>query len=480
MRTKPFFDVWKAIVTRHGLDPDNNDIVYPTARAIVRAINRRVRVAWRAWDWPDFSITEERAYRQVWNSQHIYQRLNSQGVPDEVFYIPTITYYQVNVNAPTDPPLGTLPTNTTYFNVLAPLDPFVSFDQICRRSIGRVIGIYKSNPRLDGFKHSGISFRVTENGIDLFQVSGPTIFVKYLPAPSKFTIIPWISTKIYNMGDIVFYFPTGECYLSIINNNTNHIPTDGTSWNWMPMPEVLAPYVEAGAYSDCMRESHPVDAAIAQGAMQQSALAEAEAKELLQSEIDVLMAMGQRHSYQQHRPPRRWVRNGLITTPVWQAGSVTTLTDICVSDGLFSPGPPPFVPPSFGPGDRQSGAFPLVIGQDFVNVVFGSALSDASWEFDADLTVVNTVDTFPNEIFVTDVTAKSTTGFTAQLNASPLTANYTLNYRATRTAAVGTFIIPPASVYLGTNARIVALDYGMAIEVRDGSGNWVRKVAWTE
>ena len=58
MRTVPFWEVWKGVVTRHGLDPDANDIPYTTARSITRAINRRVRVVWRAWDWPDFSITE--------------------------------------------------------------------------------------------------------------------------------------------------------------------------------------------------------------------------------------------------------------------------------------------------------------------------------------------------------------------------------------------------------------------------------------
>ena len=108
------------------------------------------------------------------------------------------------------------------------------------------------------------------------------------------------------------------------------------------MPEVLAPYVEAGAYADCMRESHPADKEIAQTSMQQSVLADQEAKELLQMEIDVYMSMGKRHSYQQHRPPRRWIRNGLVQTPTWTAGSVTTLTDACDHDGMY---PPPTVGP---------------------------------------------------------------------------------------------------------------------------------------
>src|SRR6516165_9759745 len=213
MRTTPFFSVYKSVVSRHGIDPDGDKVPSYTARAIVRAINRRTRVAWRSWDWVDFSVTEERAYRQVWNAHHQYYRSipqNGDSGPDEVFYIPSITYYQVNPLAATDPPIGVPPgptnwdnvANQPYWNVLAPLDPFVSFDQVCQRSIGRVIGIYKSNPRLDGFKHSGITFKVTENGIDLFRVSGPTIFVKYLLAPSRFTIVPLVDGKAYSVGNL--------------------------------------------------------------------------------------------------------------------------------------------------------------------------------------------------------------------------------------------------------------------------------------
>src|SRR5215472_7190220 len=373
LRTVPYFTVYKAVVGRHGLDPDGDKLPYPLGRSITRGMNRRTRFAWRAWDWPDFSMTEERAYRQIWNATKQFYRSNpATGLPDELFYIPAIGYYIVNVLAANDPPIGTVPAavpapnppppqnpagspvdpaGQPYFLPLAPLDAYVSMDQICKRSIGRVIGIYKSNPRLDGFKHSGITFRITENGIDLFQVSNPTIFVKYLPAPSKFTNVGWVAGKNagngYNDGDLVFYDKTGECYLSIINANLKP-PNDATGWRVMPLPEVLAPYVEAGAFADSMRESHPVDQAIAQTAMQAAAAAEEEAKELLDQEIDIYRAMGQHHSYQQHRPPRRWTRSGLITTPAWQPGTVTTLTDVCEPDGLF---PPPVGPtaPSWEP-----------------------------------------------------------------------------------------------------------------------------------
>ena len=149
------------------------------------------------------------------------------------------------------------------------------------------------------------------------------------------------------------------------------------------MPEVLAPYVEAGAYSDCMRESHPVDVQVAADSLARSAAAQAEAMELLQMEIDVLMAMGQRHSYQQHRPPRRWVRDGIITTPTWQPGTVTTLTDVCQKDGLYPPPVPtagvlwewrPEIVSLSGPGQPSLASLPtlgMAVGSKIEVVING-------------------------------------------------------------------------------------------------------------
>src|SRR6516162_5097521 len=109
MRTVPFYEVWKGVVSRLSLDPDGDKVPYFTARAITRHINRRVRISWRSWDFVDFTITEERAYRQVWNATTQFHRVGANGQPDQLFWIPNVTYYQVNPLASTDPPVGTPP-----------------------------------------------------------------------------------------------------------------------------------------------------------------------------------------------------------------------------------------------------------------------------------------------------------------------------------------------------------------------------------
>lgn len=345
MRTIPFYEVWKGVVSRHGLDPDGDKIPWYTARAIVRAINRRTRLSWRAWNWPDFTITEERAYRTVWNATKQFRRVGANGLPDELFYIPNATYYQVNPAASSDPPVGLAPndptTGATYYTLLNPLDAYVPLDQVCKRSIARVINIFKINPRVDGFR-SPVKYEITENGIDLFHIHGPTVFLRYLPTPSKFTIVPWAQGKAYKQANLIFYAETGECYISLADSNTQP-PTDPSSWRWMPMPDVIANYVEAGAYADSLREMPPAEEKpLQQARIAAAQMAEEEAKEILQSEIDVYMAMGQRHFYQQHRPPRRSIRRELMENPAFDADSVTTLTDTCESDGSY---PPPIIIP---------------------------------------------------------------------------------------------------------------------------------------
>lgn len=74
----------------------------------------------------------------------------------------------------------------------------------------------------------------------------------------------------------------------------------------------------------------------------------------------------------------------------------------------------------------EVGITPLVLGQAYIDVVFASAQSDTSW--DTQCSVVNTTDSTPLNIWPGIVTAKSTTGFTLQLNGMPDSSNYYLHW----------------------------------------------------
>jgi hypothetical protein len=147
MRTVTFQSVLESVLSRHGLDPFGDAVTHDTAKAVARHITERAEVAWMLWRWPDLTKTEERAYRQVWNATFPYRRISEDGLPDEVYYIPTQKYYKVRLGV-ADPPVGTLPTNTAYWDVLDPVTTFVGRDQFGRLPLGQVIGRF--HPEREG------------------------------------------------------------------------------------------------------------------------------------------------------------------------------------------------------------------------------------------------------------------------------------------------------------------------------------------
>src|SRR5262245_26140157 len=152
MRITRFQSIYEDIVRRHGLDPTGDAITYDTARAIAERINQRVRMAFEAWSFPELTLTEERAFRSVWNDT---RQLH---IGEEIFFIPSVKYYKVRTDLASDLPIGTPPatqavtggpwvTNAAFFTDLTLVDSFIEYDQTCKRSIGRALGVYSQNPR---------------------------------------------------------------------------------------------------------------------------------------------------------------------------------------------------------------------------------------------------------------------------------------------------------------------------------------------
>lgn len=316
------------------------------ARTIAERATERVRKAWRLWPWPDLTITEERAFRTIWNSTRQFRVVGENGKPDEVFYLgvnpdtadyTSQGYYRVKANAPGDPPVGTAPTNTTYFEVFTLVDKFIALDQTCRRPIGEMIGVYKGNPRLSC--PEPLSYVRSEKGIDVSRYcSGWSVFVKYLMKPEKFTMTPYIGSKMYVRNDLVYDFLTGECYVALVDS-TGHEPTETSYWRRSQFPEFLQDYVKAGAYADGLKESDETATAEQVTVRRQTkADADAEANDALYREIDLLIAQGQKFSY--YKRWWRWAGWGWCYSPPYTNGStVTTLTDECDEES-FQPEPP--------------------------------------------------------------------------------------------------------------------------------------------
>lgn len=342
MRTLKFQSILDRVVRKLGRDA-NAMPSQDMSRSIVDHINDHVEALHQAWDWPEWTITEERAFRQIWNATVQYSRVSSlTGKPDEIFYLGTgfipggefgedFGYYRVksSEDIAIDPPVGTLPTNTSFFEVMEWVDAYVEYDQPRKRSIGRVTGVYGGNPRLNGCgcgTGGGVHFRASEKGIDVRCQGGPTVFVTYLMPLPQYTIIPYVVGKTYVRGDVVFDFTTGECFQSVaISTNP---PSDSSVWRRIPFLQKWATIVVEEAFADCLLE---FDQGGNQDLGAKSTLA-AQAKErailAYQARVDELTAQGQILKWGFCRKKC----DGWCESIPWTGGSVTTLTDEDESD----------------------------------------------------------------------------------------------------------------------------------------------------
>ncbi len=303
MRTTQFKDVFDTVVRLHGRDPRKN-VNSDMSAAIVDHINDRVKTICQAWLWPEWIVTEERAFRPVWNSTEQYLKVSTtDSLPDEVFYLGAgyvvggdfgtgYGYYRVKASAITDPPVGAVPTNATYWEAISPVDTFIAYDQRDRRSMGMVLNVYSRNPRVPTGSMSGKrKFTPSEKGIDV-PCGGSTVFVTHkMPVP-KYTMTPYVIGKTYHRADVVFDPTTNECYQAV--NTTTALPSDAAHWNWIPFLEVWTDYVTKGAFADSLMEFDQSGNGDLQAKMVLSQYWNQQADDAFQAEVDTLVTQGQK------------------------------------------------------------------------------------------------------------------------------------------------------------------------------------------
>lgn len=351
MRLVTYQSIFDGVVRRMGLDASGDDISTDTGMAIAEKVTQRIKSVLDIWDWSEFSRTEERAYRSIWNDVRTFRIVGEDGNPDEFYYLADQTYYRVLATAPGDPPAGTLPTNTTYFESFNNPEPFIARDQIDQMSMGTVLGVYGRNPSLNGSSNGDrlLSFRPSERGIEVLGVynfspwwiapnppqsaSPLTAFVWYLIPPPEYTWKPYIDIRQYHAGDLVFFAPPtgdGNCYKAL-GDTVGNAPTNINFWVIEPVPASLATFLKEGAYADLLSDGINGEPATA-AALQASGLAETKAQASIQREIDKLLSQGQKHFY---GGAKQWRWSGLWSSQPWGGDKVITLGGPVPSSGVL-------------------------------------------------------------------------------------------------------------------------------------------------
>lgn len=280
-------DIINGIASLLGVDP-TIDLLNDQARAWANSVNSHVRRGWGFWPWPEFEITEERAFRQVWFDDVTYA--HGQGDESEVYYIPDETYYRTTAT----PAAGELPSDLTNWEAIPAeeMDYHIAYHQYGKQAIDRFVSIDYANPRtLEtrlrwGFMPSGY-------GVDLSRSAGPTVWVTYVPRAPEFTATPYDDTATYMRGDLVLDITSGHCYRALLSN-TGIALANTTYWLRQVMPYVLADYVKYAAAAE------QADDIQLRGSLAVTA------DERIKGEVDKLIAQGQVSVYgrQMSIPPK--------------------------------------------------------------------------------------------------------------------------------------------------------------------------------
>ena len=198
-------DVMYAVAYKMGLDP-TLDLLTDLAQAYVSFINAWVRRLYPNFDWPEWTLIEQRT-------------------PDASHY--------------------------------------VDFAQATKNVIGRVMKVYLADPStvqavLD------VPFKLNASGIHVGFEHGTNVWIKYIKAAPEYISTPYSGTATY-AKDAPTYDPTsGNCYVSLQNANTGQALTNATWWALVPFPLELVELVVGGAYADALREDGQTDKANAQ------------------------------------------------------------------------------------------------------------------------------------------------------------------------------------------------------------------------
>jgi hypothetical protein len=278
--------------------------------------------------------------------------------------------------------------------------------------MGTVLGVYGTNPALNGCcSENCLWFRPSEKGVTICNGPPTTVFIQFVLVEPTYTFVPYIDGKAYVRGDRVF-FPNnrggpatnghpqvngdGNCY-TCIADNTFHIPTDTDFWVQEVVPAAFAPYLKAGAYADCLRETFKVGEE--QVRLARAQLAEVEAAGALEQAIDTLSAQGHIHRYLPHAywhvawhydGTIQWPTTGWCCTRPWTGNVVFPLAHVAATTTPTPPPPPmqanmiyrPEITTLLGPSDTSLQSYPTLNLPIDTLVIITIDAGQQSWRVD--------------------------------------------------------------------------------------------------
>jgi len=314
MRTVSFQSVLNGVAAKLGMDP-LRDLNPARAASLTEYINLRAAEAWKFEFWPEWTATEQRYYRDVYNAA------NNVAPTNEVVFLGDGNYYQALVaqNPAVQPPAllanGAYTENSAFwalsapsysgpdwatgtifavgdqvrnpgdnqfyqctvahtalanfdatkFGVLTPFDKYIAYEQTGQTKIGEVKLVSRRDPRVWPDRPGVVTFRTSADGVQITDWTAPgLVWVTFRQRVPVFTSTLYSAAGNVAVGD-VRYWPTGsggtgECYAALqAQTPAAQSPANAAFWSKVSFPEIIANFVKRSVFADSLSDQKQQD-----------------------------------------------------------------------------------------------------------------------------------------------------------------------------------------------------------------------------
>jgi len=244
MRLTKFETILHQCAAQNSVDPQSGSFNHAYVRNLVAFINQRLVEGWE-WDfWPEWTLIEQRAYRDAHDSTASYL------TDAEVYSADEDAYYV----AAQDVPGGTAITDTAYWTVLTDYKRYIAYEQTGKTKLGEVKAIWNKDPEQSSTAFE-IAFVPSKLGFVVANDAPTQVFVQFRERPPQFSSTYWDATTQWAVDRLVYSQAAGECYKALAVNTNRPPETEPTFWQLVEFPYVLQTWVQwAAGQVDMLRE----------------------------------------------------------------------------------------------------------------------------------------------------------------------------------------------------------------------------------
>jgi hypothetical protein len=233
--------ILNSVARRMGLVPDEN-LSPDQAAEILQAMDDRLREAWEMFDFLENTLTEERAFRNDYDTSLCY------NVGDTVWDPVSRLYYaaaQTGVGGPlSNPALWTSSPSV--------VPAYIEWFQVGKIPIGTPFEAWTDNP-FEVLTAKKRAFVISQRGLEFVpnQV-GTTMWIYYRVPYPGLGQDNWVATVTYLANEPVLG-SDGHTYISLIDGmGTNPVGDTTGSWKQFPVPYTFSRFVITAAFSDTL------------------------------------------------------------------------------------------------------------------------------------------------------------------------------------------------------------------------------------